>query len=451
MSNADVLIFFINEQTLRDDNCLLTLQYAWNLMLPVLMLRPPNTKLVISNRDAHRNREKIQRIGESVIVRSASGEPWQLLNGGNTDIVDYQLLQDVLYEGYRLSILYDDQSHSKSMNRLRCKLSSFFSAANFLSPMSKGGSSSSSQPHFYLSPSNSDLCDARKFSKSSSPSSRRQHMRLNLSQSTGNLSGAAAVGRVIRTPYPVGTRGGHGKHFQFAGGDYGDDEEDDDFDEAIYDEEEDLVSIKTRSGRSGRRRHVLKSPPPPDRIPSSVGASETEADDPLPPPPTNPNMFKTPTLDLPEEEDSEFDADAFPLPPPTPITPASGLFSLPSGRNSTARSRGLRSSRNHGSITSRTSSLDRRMSLTCLEDMSNYQKTQYLVFPLRDSAKKPYLVKFPEDMAEEEEKHGASVWGSDTSLEEEIKLAEKINAGIVVDYMDDSPIASPAPYLGDLH
>lgn len=120
------------------------------------------------------------------------------------------------------------------------------------------------------------------------------------------------------------------------------------------------------------------------------------------------------------------------------------------------------------------------MSLSCLEDMSNYQKTQYLVFPLRDSAKKPYLVKFPEDMHEEEEKHGGSVWGSDTSLEEEIKvsyglnlaefsenlfcmhnlknlpkmlfqLAGRINAGIVVDYMtDDSPIMSPAPYLGDL-
>lgn len=45
--NADVLIFFVNEFTLADPNCLLTLQFAWQLMIPILMLRPPRTKLVI--------------------------------------------------------------------------------------------------------------------------------------------------------------------------------------------------------------------------------------------------------------------------------------------------------------------------------------------------------------------------------------------------------------------
>ena len=98
MANADALVFFINEQTLRDENCLLTLQYAWNLTLPILMLRPPMTKLVISNREAHREREKIMHIGECAIVRSTSGEPWQLLNDGNSESVDYALLQDVLHE-----------------------------------------------------------------------------------------------------------------------------------------------------------------------------------------------------------------------------------------------------------------------------------------------------------------------------------------------------------------
>lgn len=112
----------------------------------------------------------------------------------------------------------------------------------------------------------------------------------------------------------------------------------------------------------------------------------------------------------------------FPLPPPTPVNLKHGLFSIPSGRNSeSARSRQTKRSP-FGSVTSRTSSLDRRMSLSCLEDTSNYQKTQYLVFPLRTSSKKPYLLKFPEDMQEEDEKHNGSVWGSDTSLEEEIKV-----------------------------
>uniref|UniRef100_A0A8R1HP56 Uncharacterized protein n=1 Tax=Caenorhabditis japonica TaxID=281687 RepID=A0A8R1HP56_CAEJA len=155
--NADALIFFINEQTLRDTNCLLTLQYAWNLSLPILMLRPPMTKLVISNRDSLRDGEKIEQIGDGAIMRG--GEPWQLLSDSSLDVIDFKLLQDILYEGYRLSTLYDSSAHSKSMSRIRRKLVSIFSQPSFLT---NGGSSSSSQPHFYLSPSNSSLYDARK-------------------------------------------------------------------------------------------------------------------------------------------------------------------------------------------------------------------------------------------------------------------------------------------------
>uniref|UniRef100_A0A8R1HSU2 Uncharacterized protein n=1 Tax=Caenorhabditis japonica TaxID=281687 RepID=A0A8R1HSU2_CAEJA len=94
--NADALIFFINEQTLRDTNCLLTLQYAWNLSLPILMLRPPMTKLVISNRDSLRDGEKIEQIGDGAIMRG--GEPWQLLSDSSLDVIDFKLLQDILYE-----------------------------------------------------------------------------------------------------------------------------------------------------------------------------------------------------------------------------------------------------------------------------------------------------------------------------------------------------------------
>ncbi|UMM23796.1 hypothetical protein L5515_004336 [Caenorhabditis briggsae] len=415
------------------------------------MLRPPMTKLII-NRDENREREKILHVGECAIVRSSSGEPWQLLNNGNSETIDYRLLQDILHQGFRLSTLYDPKSHTKSMKRIRRKLSSIFVSTNSLLPLSKGGSSSSSQPHFYLSPSNSSLCDTQKLPKSREAvikssltrkvETRRQSgsfgenkMHLNLSMSTGNLCRTG----VVRTPYPKS------KQFQFED-DRGDEEDETDEDDS------DLVSIKTRSGR---RRNILKSPPPPDRVPSSVGGSEVDEKEEtsLKPIPDNikATMFKTPTLDLPVDDDSEIDADAFSIPPPTPITPGSGLFSIPSGRNGENSSRSRIASKRLGSVTSRTSSLDRRMSLSCLEDMSNYQKTQYLVFPLRDSTKKPYLLKFPEDMHEEEEKHGGSVWGSDTSLEEEIKLAGKINAGIVVDYMDDSPIVSPAPYLGDLN
>lgn len=47
LSNAEVFLFFVNEFTLGDAHCLLTLQYAWDHMIPIFMLRPPRTKLIV--------------------------------------------------------------------------------------------------------------------------------------------------------------------------------------------------------------------------------------------------------------------------------------------------------------------------------------------------------------------------------------------------------------------
>ncbi|CAI5446141.1 unnamed protein product [Caenorhabditis angaria] len=394
LAKSDVLLFFINEQTLRDTTCLLTLQLAYLSQIPIIMLRPPLTKLMISNRDITREKEKISIIAKSAILRSPRN--WDLINDDTK--IDYNLLQDILYEGFKISILYDKQEHSDCISRIRHKLQNVITSTK--RSESSITTSSGSQPHFYLSPSNHSISsifsrnvqvdDSKRRGKSRSSSRRHKTaksndaMKLNLSLSTGNLS------KIMRTPHPV---------------------------KFTYDEE--LEGKHTP-------RHILKSPPPPDRIPSSIAVSDCGE-----------------TEDIITKDNLEIDADKFPLPPLTPKTPSSALYHQ---NNTSSRSRPPL-----GSLTSLSSSCDRRMSLSCIEDLSNYQKTQYLVFPLRDSSKKPYLLKFPDDMHEEEEKHNGSVWGSDTSLEEEIKLAGTINAGIIVDQMDDSPIQSPAPYLGDLH
>lgn len=53
------MLFFVNEYTLADVSCLLALQYAWRLMIPIIMLRPPRTKLVITARASSRLRRHI--------------------------------------------------------------------------------------------------------------------------------------------------------------------------------------------------------------------------------------------------------------------------------------------------------------------------------------------------------------------------------------------------------
>ncbi|CAJ0578689.1 unnamed protein product, partial [Mesorhabditis spiculigera] len=52
--SSEAFIFFVNEFTLAESTCLLALQNAWHLMIPIIMLRPPRTKLVICARDARR-------------------------------------------------------------------------------------------------------------------------------------------------------------------------------------------------------------------------------------------------------------------------------------------------------------------------------------------------------------------------------------------------------------
>lgn len=112
-------------------------------------------------------------------------------------------------------------------------------------------------------------------------------------------------------------------------------------------------------------------------------------------------------------------------------------------------------------------------SMGSLDDVNSFQETQYLVFPMKNANKKPTLIKFPDDLMEDKDGEQGSIWGSDTSLEEEtevsftspqrlligfhlshkdcFQIAKKINGGMSLDYDEpDSPIGAPAPYIEDL-
>lgn len=49
LERADVMIFFMNEFTLKDAHCLLLVQEAVKKKIPLLMLKPPKTKLLTTD------------------------------------------------------------------------------------------------------------------------------------------------------------------------------------------------------------------------------------------------------------------------------------------------------------------------------------------------------------------------------------------------------------------
>lgn len=334
LTNAEAMIFFVNEFTLGDKNCLLNLQYAWHLMVPVVMLRPPRTKLVINKRE--QTYDNIVIVDNGSIVRGPSGQ-WSLLDGTSMDTVDYALLQDVLHEGYKLSVVYDRLNHPDSMKKIGERLKQVMRPTLLHDP--------THSPAFYLSPSNGPDLTERAYYSGECTTERGvendvQSRQLRITRSMGNLE---RISPGPRTPYP------------------------------------------RQNGLSNNK--AVQIPP-----------IETG------------------------EEIEENNSNG-------PHSVANSVTNAPSN-------------------TSRTSSRSiRRMSMGSLDDISGYQETQYLVFPIRNTSKKPTLIKFPEDLMEED--LDISIWGSDTSLDEDPELAAKLNGGLQIDDMD-SPIGTPAPYIENL-
>ncbi|EYB93707.1 hypothetical protein Y032_0179g705 [Ancylostoma ceylanicum] len=196
LSNAEALLFFVNEFTLGDKNCLLNLQYAWHLMVPVIMLRPPRTKLVITKRE--QTHDDILIVGNGSIVRSPSTR-WSLLEDSTMDSVDYGLLQDVLHEGYKLSIIYDRLDHKTSMKKISARLKQVMRPSLLRE---------SEQRPFYLSPSNGPELTERSYNSGEIATERGVTVtesvptepNLRLTQSLSNLK--ADHSGPPRTPHP---------------------------------------------------------------------------------------------------------------------------------------------------------------------------------------------------------------------------------------------------------
>uniref|UniRef100_A0A914UM78 Uncharacterized protein n=1 Tax=Plectus sambesii TaxID=2011161 RepID=A0A914UM78_9BILA len=328
LSTAEALIFFINEFTLKDDRCLLTLQYAWDLMIPMIMLRHPRTKLVIS--------ASIDRYGRAnPLLRE------RVVSAGEKP--DLILLQDVLYHGYRNSIAYDRLNHESSMRQIKQRLRSITLIAS--EKEREGGMS--------RVPSTNGIYMAQlKLPPITSPTSRSGGTQFLLSPEPSRVQHSHSMVdlTIDRSPQPT-RKTPHRKS-------------------------------KKKSRHASANREDSSSPP--------TDHSSTSA--------TNGRTIAHYKADRPRTADS----------------------------------------RHTG----------RRYSTTSLDDYTLYQNTQYLVFSVKDKTQKPTLIRFPEDIIQrQQESRLESVWGSDTSLEEEAERALAIRGGFDLPLSRDS---SPAPYIDPL-
>ncbi|KAK0415592.1 hypothetical protein QR680_012017 [Steinernema hermaphroditum] len=123
LARTELALFFINEFTLSDVRCLLTLQFAWELHLPILMIRPPRTKLVICEGATSKTvTPKSTDMGFLVNMDKKISPPQPPGPNPNPLRPDYDLLQEILYHGYQNSLSYDRLDHLTSMARLKNRI-----------------------------------------------------------------------------------------------------------------------------------------------------------------------------------------------------------------------------------------------------------------------------------------------------------------------------------------
>uniref|UniRef100_A0A0N5A548 Protein LTV1 homolog n=1 Tax=Parastrongyloides trichosuri TaxID=131310 RepID=A0A0N5A548_PARTI len=119
LKNTKTFVFLLNEYTLHDLACLLCLQYAYEIHLPIIVLRPPQTQLIILNKNmADNTKEQLSDDEEEEVIKKR-------IDSLKLDHkIDIKIITKLLYDGYEKSIPYDRLEHSLSMKKLKKQLKS---------------------------------------------------------------------------------------------------------------------------------------------------------------------------------------------------------------------------------------------------------------------------------------------------------------------------------------
>ncbi|CEF65767.1 Hypothetical protein SRAE_2000044300 [Strongyloides ratti] len=116
LKNSKTFIFLLNEYTLNDLACLLCLQYAYEIHLPIVVLRPPKTQLIILNKKNVENPGKEDNGDDEENIRN------RISNLKLDHQLDIKIISKILFEGYEKSISYDKLEHERSMIKIKKQL-----------------------------------------------------------------------------------------------------------------------------------------------------------------------------------------------------------------------------------------------------------------------------------------------------------------------------------------
>uniref|UniRef100_A0A0K0G1F7 Uncharacterized protein n=1 Tax=Strongyloides venezuelensis TaxID=75913 RepID=A0A0K0G1F7_STRVS len=118
LRNSKTFIFLLNEYTLNDLICLLCLQYAYEIHLPIIVLRPPKTQLVILNKTSKEDSTKEE--DEDIDSEESSRNRIKKLKLDHK--INIKVISRILFNGYEKSIPYDRLEHAASIVKLKRQL-----------------------------------------------------------------------------------------------------------------------------------------------------------------------------------------------------------------------------------------------------------------------------------------------------------------------------------------
>uniref|UniRef100_A0A0N5BW00 Uncharacterized protein n=1 Tax=Strongyloides papillosus TaxID=174720 RepID=A0A0N5BW00_STREA len=117
LRNSKTFIFLLNEYTLNDLICLLCLQYAYEIHLPIVVLRPPKTQLIILNKPSKEDSTK-----EDDDIDSEESTRNRIKDLKLDHKISIKVISRILFNGYEKSIPYDRLEHAASIIKLKKQL-----------------------------------------------------------------------------------------------------------------------------------------------------------------------------------------------------------------------------------------------------------------------------------------------------------------------------------------
>uniref|UniRef100_A0AC35TW86 Origin recognition complex subunit 1 n=1 Tax=Rhabditophanes sp. KR3021 TaxID=114890 RepID=A0AC35TW86_9BILA len=124
LRHAKTFIFLLNEVTLSDKHCKMCLQYAWDIQLHVLVLRPPHTQLVIYTEKKNGGADSEWDSDDDDLAEDELSMAERMRALKLDHCINFKQIQKILAKSFEKSLMYDFNRHEECMLKLRKTLRS---------------------------------------------------------------------------------------------------------------------------------------------------------------------------------------------------------------------------------------------------------------------------------------------------------------------------------------